>query len=248
MNSFTRNIPPVTLNLLIINCLIWLIGSMIPGFGDTLSRVCGLHYFSSPFFRFWQPLTYMFLHGGFFHLFFNMFGVLMFGATIERLFGSKRYLLYYLTVGVGAALIQEGVYAIYIHNLASELPAGLTLGMVAEEGARLYSQGLNWVGEPLGSLNGFINGSTVGASGALMGLLMAFAMFFPNMPLYLMFIPIPIKAKWMVLGYAVLELFYGVTGLQSGVAHFAHLGGLLAGLLLILYWRKRGEINRGPFY
>lgn len=248
MNNFFRNIPPVTRNLLIINVLVWLICAFMPSFGNTLDRVCGLHYFASPNFYFWQPLTYMFMHAGFEHLFFNMFGVLMFGATIERVFGSKRYVLFYLTVGIGAALVQEGVYAVWVANLVNDLPEGATLSMVAEEGAQLLSQGRNWVQDPWSTLNLAVNTPTVGASGALYGVLLAFAMIFPNMPLYIFFIPIPIKAKWMVLGYGVLELFYGVTGLQSGVAHFAHLGGMIVALLLIIYWRKKGEINRGPLY
>ncbi len=248
MNSFFRNIPPVTKNLVIINLLIWLVGAMMPAFGHTLDRVCGLHYFLSPDFRFWQPLTYMFMHGGFAHVFFNMFGVVMFGAIIERVFGSARYLLFYLTVGVGAAFVQEGVYAIWIHNLASGLPQGITLSEIASEGTRLISQNMNWTDATLGTINQLINIPTVGASGALFGVLLAFAMIFPNMPMYIMFIPVPVKAKWMVLGYGVLELFFGVTGLQSGVAHFAHLGGMIIALLLIIYWRKKGEINSGPLY
>lgn len=243
-----RNLPPVTKNLLIINILIYFVCALIPGLGISVDRYCGLHYFLSPDFLAWQPLTYMFLHGGFMHLFFNMFGVLMFGSIIERVFGSARYLLFYITVGVGAALVQEGVYAIMISDAAKNLPEGLTLSYVAEEGIKIVRQGMNWTDPTLGNLNMLINTPTVGASGALFGLLLAFAMLFPNMPLYFMFIPIPIKAKWMVLGYAVLELFYGVTGLQSGVAHFAHLGGLIVALALILYWRKRGEISNGPLY
>ncbi len=247
MNSFFRNIPPVTKNLLIINVIVWLICALMPSFGHTLNRVCALHYFISPDFRFWQPITYMFMHAGFTHIFFNMFGVVMFGATIERVFGSARYLLFYLTVGVGAALVQEGVYAIWISNLAKGLPDGLTLSAVADEGARLVSQGMNWVQEPLASLNLAINTPTVGASGSLYGILLAFAMLFPNMPIYLYFL-VPIKAKWLVLGFGLLELFFGITGIQSTVAHFAHLGGMIVALLLIIYWRKKGEINRGPLY
>lgn len=243
-----RDIPPVTKNLLIINVLVYFVCVLMPGLGASVDRFCGLHYFLSPDFHFWQPISYMFLHGGFMHLFFNMFGVLMFGAIIERVFGSARYLLFYITVGIGAALVQEGVYAAMISNLANHLPEGATLSMVADEGAALIRQGRNWIDPTLGELNMLMNIPTVGASGALFGLLLAFAMLFPNMPLYIMFIPIPVKAKWMVLGYALLELFYGVTGLQSGVAHFAHLGGLIVALILILYWRKRGEINRGPLY
>ncbi len=251
MDSIWNRIPPVTKNLLIINTIVWLASILLPGgFDATLSRIGGLHYFSSPDFRFWQPVTYMFLHDthGISHLLFNMFGVWMFGSILERVFGSVRYLFFYLTVGIGAAIIQQGIYAIWIDNLASSLPAGVTLGMVAQEGSSIISQGMNFVAEPLSTLNMLINIPTVGASGALYGVLLGFAMFFPNMPLYLFFIPVPIKAKWMVLAYGAIELFFGITGLQSGVAHFAHLGGMIVALLLIIYWRKRGDINRDPLY
>ena len=260
MDNFWNRMPPVTKNLLIINVLVWLAMVIMPvGFDRAITRSCALHYFLSPDFKPWQLLTYMFMHAtrGIFmtqqsidisHLFFNMFGLVMFGSVLERVFGSKRYLFFYLTVGIGAALIQEGVYAIWIHNLATGLPEGWTLSTVAERGIQLIRGNQNWVDPTLGQLNMLINTPTVGASGALYGILLGFAMLFPNMPLYFFFIPVPIKAKWMVLGYGVIELFFGVTGLQSGVAHFAHLGGMLVALLLILYWRKNGEINRGPLY
>lgn len=245
MNSFFEKIPPVTKNLVIINVMVWLAMLLTPyTFDQTLTRICALHYFASPDFKFWQLITYMFMHGGFTHLFFNMFGVLMFGATIERVFGPARYLLFYLTVGVGAALVQEGVYAIWIAQLASGLPDGVTVSMIAHNTLPVSVSPT----ADMYQMYGLINVPTVGASGALFGILLAFAMFFPNMPLYFFFIPVPIKAKWMVLGYGLLELFLGVTGLQSGVAHFAHLGGMLVGLALILYWRKKGEINHDPFY
>lgn len=251
MNSFWNRIPPVTKNLLIINVLVWLAMILLPAsFGNAIERYCALHYFLSPDFRFWQPLTYMFMHStmSITHLLFNMFGVVMFGMVLEQVFGSKRYLMFYLTVGIGAALIQEGVYAIWLEILSNQLPDGLTMTEIAREGSRLISQRMNWTDPTLGQMNTLINIPTVGASGALYGVLLGFAMLFPNMPLYFFFIPVPIKAKYMVIGYGVLELFYGVTGLQSGVAHFAHLGGMIVALILIIYWRKKGEINRGPLY
>lgn len=243
-----RNIPPVTKNLIIINLLIWLSCGLFPTFGSVIDRACGLHYFLSPEFRFWQPLTYMFMHGGLTHVLFNMFAVWMFGSVIERVFGSARYLLFYLTVGVGAALVQEGVYAIWLSRLMESVPQGLSLSDIAHEGALIMARGMNWADPTLAHINALVNGATVGASGAVFGILLAFAMIFPNMPMYLMFIPVPIKAKWLVLGYGVMELFLGVTGLQSGVAHFAHLGGMLVAWALIVYWRRRGEINNGPLY
>lgn len=243
-----RNIPPVTKNLLIINLLIWLIMELMPEFGMTLDRVCGLFYFASPNFRPWQPISYMFLHAGLSHVFFNMFAVWMFGSVIERVFGSARYLLFYITVGIGAALVQEGVYAVWLSHLHSQLPGEMSISEIARKGNELLMQNKNWIDPVLGDMNIILNTPTVGASGAVYGVLLAFAMIFPNMPMYLFFIPIPIKAKWLVLGYGVMELFLGVTGLQSGVAHFAHLGGMLVGWALIVYWRKRGEINNDPIY
>lgn len=246
-----RNIPPVTKNLLIINSLVWLAMILMPvSFSDAVERACALHYPLSPDFRFWQPLTYMFLHSTqtLTHLVFNMFGVWMFGSVLERVFGSPRYLFFYLTVGMGAALVQWGVYAIWLAVLAGSLPADMSLTAIAEQGARLLSQHMNWTDPSLSQANILINVPAVGASGALYGVLLGFAMLFPNMPLYFFFIPIPVKAKWMVAGYGIIELFYGVTGMQSGVAHFAHLGGMLVALLLIVYWRKKGQIDRGPLY
>lgn len=242
-DNIWNRIPPVTKNLILINVLVWLPMMLIPSFGNTMTRICGLHYFASPDFGFWQLVTYMFLHSpqGLSHILFNMFGVWMFGSAIERVFGSARYLLFYLTVGVGAALIQEGVYAIWISQL---LPPQVSLSMIAQG---MLPLGMS-VTPDLQEAYMLINAPTVGASGALYGVLLAFAMIFPNMPLYFFFIPVPVKAKWMVLGYFVIELFFGVTGLQSGVAHFAHLGGMIVAFLLIIYWRKRGEINRGPLY
>lgn len=246
MNNLFKNIPPVTANLLIINILVWLACAFLPAFGAVMDRSCGLHYFLSPDFRFWQPVTYMFMHAGFTHLLFNMFGLLMFGAVIERVFGSARYLLFYLTVGVGAALVQEGVFAAMISHYASGLPAGLTVSEIARmtPGTPIPGQFAAAIQE----IYTLVNVPTIGASGSLYGVLLAFAMIFPNMPLYIFFIPVPVKAKWVVLGYGVIELTLGVTGLQSGVAHFAHLGGMLVAFLLIIYWRKKGEINRGPLY
>ncbi len=251
MKQFLNRLPVVTKNLLIINVLVWLAMILLPhSFADAIERNCALHYFISPNFRPWQPLTYMFMHStqSLSHVLFNMFGVVMFGSILERVFGSSRYLFFYLTAGIGAALVQSGVYAVWISTLTPSLPEGTTLNFVATEGARLMAQGFNWTDPTLMRLNELINTPMVGASGALFGVLLGFAMLFPNMPLYFFFIPVPIKAKWMVLGYGVMELFLGVTGLEAGVAHFAHLGGMLIALLLIIYWRKKGVIQNGPLY
>jgi membrane associated rhomboid family serine protease len=205
-NGFSNAIAPVTRNLLIINFIIWAGASFMPGVVEFL----GLHYFQVKDFRVYQLVTYMFTHEAFSHLFFNMFALFMFGSLIERTWGAKRYLIYYLLTGVGAGLVQLLVWHIQIQN-----------GGIPVEYAHYLV--------------------TIGASGAVFGLLLAFGMLFPNAPLYLMFVPIPIKAKYFVLGYGLIELIFGISNRTGdNVAHFAHLGGMLFGIILILYWRKKG--------
>lgn len=239
-----RNLPPVTKNLLIINILVWVITALAGSNADaTINYYCGLHYFSSGAFNPIQLVTYMFLHGGFTHLFFNMFALFMFGGWIERSLGSKRFLFYYLSCGIGAALIQEGVYALMLQKYYNLLDSE-TIHFIQTNGANVIKQGMNYSDPILGAFNSLINGVTVGASGSIYGILLAFGMMFPNMPLYLMFVPVPIKAKWMVIGYAALELLLGLrNSVGDNVAHFAHLGGMLLGLIMILYWRQKGTFH-----
>ncbi len=249
-SSFLNRSPPVTLNLVIINALVWLAMIVLPGrTGFDIERYGGLHYFLSSDFFAWQPISYMFMHStaGISHLFFNMFGLMMFGATLERVFGSARFLFFYITVGIGAALVQEGVYAVWINHLSSGM-TGVQVSEIISEGAEALRKGMNYMDPTLAEINMLANVPTIGASGAIYGILLAFGMIFPNLPLYMFFIPIPIKAKWMVIAYGVLELTLGVTGWQSGVAHFAHLGGMIVALVLIIYWRKKGTISNGPLY
>lgn len=238
--SFLSNIPPVTKNLLIINTIVWVAtGLLTSRIGTFVEQHGSLHYFASPMFNPAQLVSYMFLHASFTHLFFNMFALFMFGALLERTLGAARFLFYYISCGIGAALIQEGVYAIMIHSAE----AGLTPQMISEvidNGAGIIAQGMNYVDPSLGHLNILINSTTVGASGAIYGILLAFGMLWPNMPLYLMFIPVPVKAKWMVAGYAAIELLLGLQNSGDNVAHFAHLGGMLIGLVMILYWKRSG--------
>ena len=180
------------------------------------------------------------MHANFTHLFFNMFSLFMFGIILERALGPKRYLFYYISCGIGAALVQELVWTL---TWESTLKLANNDGFVVMQGAEAIEYALR-----NDMLNGFFNMLvTVGASGAVFGLLLAFAMLFPNMPMYLFFIPIPIKAKWMVLGYGALELAFGVTGAASPVAHFAHLGGMIFGFFIIWYWKKKGVVG-GGFY
>jgi len=199
-------IPIVVKSLLIINILAFIADSLMAQLtGMGLSPYCALYYVGSPLFRIWQPLTYMFMHAGFTHIFFNMFALWVFGRIMEDVWGSKRFLIYYLVCGLGAALVQEICQAVGV------LP---------------------------------LNSMTIGASGAVYGILLAFGIVFPNEKLFIIPIPIPIKAKYFVIAYIFIELMEGFTSVD-GVAHFAHLGGMLVGFLLILYWKYThgGRLN-----
>ncbi len=156
----------------------------------------------------------------------------MFGATIERFWGSKRYLTFYIICGISAALVQEAIWAIDYHKLALLEPNSLVNlnGTMVVKASEILNMPV-----------------TIGASGAVFGLLLAFAMLFPNAEMFLFFIPIPIKAKYFVVGYAAIELIFGVSSQGSNIAHFAHLGGMLGGLILILLWRKQGKIDKNPY-
>lgn len=189
----------------------------------------------------------MFLHGGFTHLFFNMFALVMFGMTIERAMGSARFLFYYISVGIGAALIQMGVFALYIHHLEGLFDAETTREIITR-GWELIQNNYNFTDPDAGALNQFVNTPMVGASGAIYGILLAFGFLFPNVPIYIFFIPVPVKAKWLVLGYFVIELLYGIGGHADGVAHFAHIGGMVFGLLLLIYWKRKGVFNNRWFF
>ena len=204
-----QNIPVVTKNLLIINVLAYLADLVLEQGGIiSLSYYGGLHFFMSPYFHFYQLITYMFLHGSFTHLFFNMFALWMFGCVIERVWGTKKYLLYYIACGVGAGLCQE---------LVQSFTGSYSL--------------------------------TIGASGSIYAILLAFGMTFPNERLFVFPIPIPLKAKWFIMFYVGLELFLAISQPGDGVAHMAHLGGMLFGFLLIRYWQQHPyqdfDLNNG---
>lgn len=213
-------LPTVVKNLLIINVLMYLATITLERFGIDLTNILGLHFFMASDFRIYQFVTYMFMHANFTHLFFNMFALWMFGNTLENLWGSQRFLLYYMVCGLGAGLCQELVqYIEYTTTLAEYA--------TVNTGSQII---------PMADYLNMMN--TVGASGAIYGLLLAFGMMFPDSRIYLYFL-VPIKAKWFVIGYAVIELLSGLGG-HDNVAHFAHLGGMLFGLILILYWKKHG--------
>ncbi len=215
------NMPPVTKNLLIINILAFVATFVLRLHGVDMEDLFGLHFFLASHFRLYQFITYMFIHGNLAHIFFNMFALWMFGRIIEQVFGVRRYLIFYFVCGIGAGLMQE-------------------LVQYAEFTARGLGQ------YPLEMISGALNSwTTVGASGAIYGILLAFGMTFPNERMFIIPIPIPIKAKYFVSAYAVIELLSAVLRSADGVAHMAHLGGMLFALILILYWRKpRGTFSR----
>ena len=219
-----RSIPIVTKNLLIINVLAYLATLVLLPMGIDLEQYGGLHFFMASHFNIFQFITYQFLHGGFTHLFFNMFALWMFGCVIENVWGSKKFLFYYIVCGVFAGVCQEIVQMVQFYFIAIGQYPMATLSDVVSL-ANASSNDLNyWL--------------TIGASGSVYAILLAFGMTFPNERIFIFPLPVPIKAKWFVVIYAVIELFYAFTSRGDGIAHMAHLGGMLSGFLLILYWRK----------
>jgi len=236
--NFLSGLPEVVKNLLIINVLMLLATFVAFQAGIDLPEILGLHHWSSEVFRPHQLITYMFMHGGLAHLFFNMFALYMFGRVLEQVWGSKRFLIYYMVTGIGAGLLQLLVTEIRIMDLASQIDPEL-YEVVLAEGHSIRESGQNFVDHNAREINNLINTSTVGASGAVFGILLAFGMLFPNVRLMLLIPPIPMKAKYFVAIYGALELYLGIANNPSdNVAHFAHLGGMLFGFFLIRYWRK----------
>ena len=211
-----------------------------------LVTVLGLHFWQAPAFNPYQFFTYMFMHdpSNFAHVFFNMFSLWMFGTLLERVLGPKRYLFYYVSCGLGAALVQEITWHLTWQDTLAQLLAK-NAGGTAAQALQAINAGL----VPADVVSAFMDSMvTIGASGAVFGILLAFGMIFPNMKMYIIPFPFPIKAKWMVMGYGAVELFFGIHGVMSGVAHFAHLGGMIAGVFIILYWKYKGIIGGGHGY
>jgi membrane associated rhomboid family serine protease len=214
-NSFLQNIPPVTRNLLIVNVIMFVATLINPVF---MKSTFSMAFPLSTEFRWWQPLTHMFMHDGFFHIFFNMYTLVMFGMVVERVLGTKKFLWFYFITGFGAVALHTGVEFIQVQQLIQKYP---------EVQPQLIYNSVPGV---------------LGASGAIYGVLVAFAMLYPEAKLTLIFPPITLNAKWWVIIFIGIELVTGITGTQMGVAHFAHLGGALFGWLLIRYWKKKGEL------
>ncbi len=268
------NTPAVLKNLLIINILVYLVSILVgTTMNVDLGKVLGLYYFKSEHFQPYQIVTHMFMHGSLMHIFMNMFMLWMFGRVLEQVWGGKRFLFYYFFTGLGAAALHLLVLHIEYSSIYNDITAfkntpspDLFLVLIRDykhllnpEGYRqVLAMAESWSINPgnmhlqeqaIGIsdilLQNQLNIPTIGASGAVYGVLLAFGMLFPNMPLVLIFFPFfPIKAKYMVIGMGVLELIYGLSMPGSNVAHFAHLGGMLFGFILIKYW----NVNRKDFY
>ncbi len=255
-----RSLPPIVKNLLMINVVMFFAAWMLPtvllrwGIKLQVEDLLGMHYFASSKFNLIQLITYMFLHApfpNFAHIFFNMFALFMFGPILENIWGGKKFLFYYLLTGIGAGLVQQLAWYSDLGGLFAAMDNAIALGSsdallpYANEMSKIFVYGGNI--SALHSVdilamktelqNSLI---TVGASGSVFGLLLAFGWLFPEQRLYLMFIPVPIKARWFVAGYAVVELFLGVSNFSGdNIAHFAHIGGMLFGVILILYWKRK---------
>ena len=216
-------LPNVVKNLLIINGVFFLATiAMEMVWGIDLTDMLGLHYIGASDFRPFQLVTYMFMHGSFVHILFNMYTLFFFGSVLENVWGGKKFLLYYLVTGIGAAIL----HSLVLHLQATGLENAITAGSY-----QAYEQ-----------LRILYNTPTVGASGAIYGLLLAYGMLFPNNIIGLVFPPVALKAKYFVIIFGAIELLLGLTGRDSGVAHFAHLGGMIFGFFLIMHWKKNNRM------
>lgn len=221
--GFMSNVPVAVRNLIIINVVM-----MIATYMKRLLMFenFALFFPESPFFEWWQPVTYLFMHGDFIHLLFNMYTLFIFGSVLERVWGPKKFLLFFFVTGIGAALVHMGVQWL---QYSSAVDAVMLNGPVV-------------AAKEVSEINILLATPTVGASGAIFGILMGYAMLYPDSIMQLIFPPIALKAKWFVLIFAVIELLLGMSSTGSGIAHFAHLGGLIFGLILMIYWKKTRQL------
>lgn len=217
--GFLGGTPPVTRNLIILNIIVF-IATLINQ--EFMTAEFALFYPTSRYFHWWQILTHMFMHGGFWHILFNMYTLWLFGSVVENIIGSKKFLLFYFICGLGAAGLHLGVEFLQMQSFMEGAALGNNVALQNIAVIKLTP--------------------TVGASGAIYGVLIGYAMLFPASKMTLLFPPVTLSAKWMVIVFAAIELLTGVTGTVAGVAHFAHLGGMLIGWLMIFYWRKRGKL------
>ena len=241
-SNLLKNISPVVKNILIINIPFYVAQWTLPSFTQNLE----LYPITSEQFRPWQLATHFFMHSTFSigHIFFNMFALVIFGSNLERVWGPQKFLGFYISCALGASILHLSVNYFRIHNIEASLTME-DLELFRTSGYEAFQKGMNFTDPILAQLNILYNTPMIGASGAVFGLLAAFGYLFPNTELMLLFPPIPIKAKYLVIGYAALELYLGISNNASdNVAHFAHLGGALVGIIIVLYWRK----NKNSFF
>jgi len=217
--GFLSSVPKVTRNLIIINVIVF-IATLINE--DFMVATFAMFYPTSPFFHVWQIVTHMFMHGGFMHILFNMYTLWMFGSVLERMIGERKFLIFYFVCGLGAVALHTGVEYLQVQGFMKAIAEGSTTA--SQSYAELKAT------------------PVVGASGAIYGVIIGYAMLFPESKLTLLFPPVTLSAKWMVIIFAALELLFGITGSAVNIAHFAHLGGMLFGWLLITYWKKKGTL------
>jgi membrane associated rhomboid family serine protease len=223
-----NNITPVVKNLLIINVLFYIATWLMRQQGIYLTQYLAVFYFDSPLFSVWQPITYMFMHSqeNLMHIFFNMFALYSFGSILEAHWGGKRFINFYLITGLGALALQWAVQAFEVYQITGSITNDISTIMA--------------LNNP--TLRDIYGGPMVGASGAIFGLLVAFAVLYPNLEMYIMFIPVPVKAKYIIPVYIVIELTLGVAKIEGdSIAHFAHLGGALIGYILVKLWRNKSN-------
>ena len=217
-------IPTITKNLLIINLIAFLATIVLELRGIDLKDIGGLHFFMASDFHLYQLVTYLFLHANFMHILSNMFGLWMFGCVIENVWGPKKFLFYYISCGIGAGLLQEIAQLGSFYMTITAQDPSVSFGEIFAIGQQLSHQLNAW--------------TTIGASGAVYAVILAFGMSFPNERLFIIPFPFPIKAKWFVLFYVAIEFFSALGSSGDGVAHTAHLGGMLFGFLMIRYWNR----------
>jgi len=241
MNGFGRGflgLPPVVKNLILLNVLLWLVDLVAQNvFGIHLTMLLGLYFPRSEEFMPLQIVTHMFMHGSFWHLFFNMYALFIFGLVLENTWGPKRFFIYYMVSGLGAAFVHESVILFQYERLMNVISPD-QLQLVLNEGTAYFREGKVFTDSTMQSLQLLLNTPTVGASGAVFGILLAFGVLFPNTQLMLLIPPIPIRAKYFVMIYGGIELYLAFTQPGSNIAHAAHLGGMIFGYILIRYWRK----------
>jgi len=259
------SMPPVVKNLILINIVMLVAKYALHDTQWDLDNLLGLHYIGSPLFRPWQFVTHLFMHGDFWHLLFNMFALYMFGKVLEMVWGSQRFLIYFFVTGLGAAALHSYVTYLEISHLQKTVAAFVNTpspDLLAAFIKSNLSHPATWVADFVNSwsvdpnnqayiqqgtdivqrvLSERIDVPTIGASGAVFGILLAFGYLFPNTELMLLFPPVPIKAKYFVIAYGAIELYLGITQSNSNIAHFAHLGGMLFGFMLLKYWDQHSK-------